>query len=189
MINARKLERKIHAKSGSKINKIIGKLIKHEVGEKKNTFPEYINQCFKTFIGNKNVIQFNLKYMVEYYPVFITRFMAQIHNQYFLNDLDNNLLAFDYIANVFKQCEEIHSIRTDPADDAFQGQGFMYFDSLTEVLKRINQNKSCKLKRIRIFGKKDLSDNEFYNKFKIYFRSEAQWNLERSDNQVIVSRS
>ena len=126
--------------------------------------------------------------MSKYYPLAVNVFMDKTHSHYFLNDLDNNLLDFAYIANIFKQCEEIHSIRTDPQTNAFTGQGFMWLDSLLRILQKINDNQSCKLKRIRVYGKKDLNDNELYNNYKVVIIDKAGWTLEKLDNQIIVSR-
>ena len=170
-------------------HKVIDALIKHEIGEKKNKFPEYINECFKTFVRNKTVVKFNLHFMIEYYPLFVDSLMDKKHSHYFLNDLDNNLLDFNYISNVFKECEEIHSIRTDPRQDVFTGQGFLWLDSLIIVLQKINENKGIKLKRLRIFGKKDLNDTELYNNFTIYIADKTGWKLEKLDNQVVFSRT
>ncbi len=189
IINAQMLVTETEKKRVSTTDKkVINALIKHEINEKKNKFPDYINECFKTFVKNKNIIKFNIHFMIEYYPSFIPLLMDKKHSHYFLNDLDNNLLDFNFISNVFKECEEIHSIRTDPRQNVFTGQGFMWLDSLIPILNRINNNKDIKLKRLRIFGKKDLNDTELYNNFKIYISDKTGWKLEKLDNQVVFER-
>eukprot|EP01083_Nonionella_stella_P098980 278404_1 len=169
--------------------KVVHAMINNQIGDKQSGYPDYIKTCFDTFVTNKSVVKFNLAYMREQYPLFFRVFLDKKHSHYFLNNMDNNLLAFDHICNIFKQAHEIHSIRTDPAQDVFPGQGFMYLDSLLVILDKINKNASCKLKVIRIFGKKDLSDNDLYSNFKTYIADKTGWNLKINDNQLTISRS
>merc|ERR1712154_112820 len=95
---------------------------------------------------------------------------------YFLNSLHNNLIAFDFIARVFPNCEQIHCFRTDPENDVFNGQGFMYLDSLRGVLERINQDKECQLSMIRIFGKRNLLQSKFSD-FQLFIEGKTGWAL------------
>eukprot|EP01084_Bolivina_argentea_P314141 544109_1 len=141
MINAEKLSKQNIEKKRFKVMfENINELIKHEIEEEKNNLPEYINICFKALVKNRKMIKFNIDYIKECYPLFMKIFMNKEYSRYFINDLDNNLLAFDFIANIFQQCEEIHSIRTDPKQNVFTGQGLMYLDSLIPILNKINKN-------------------------------------------------
>eukprot|EP01084_Bolivina_argentea_P251916 422699_1 len=157
---------------------IVG-MIKHHIGEKTNKFPEYINACFDQLVCNKSVIRVNIEYMKLQYPLFYQIFVDKNHDIYFVKSLDNNLLAFDFIANLFQQCVEISSIETDSEENAFSGQAHMYLSSLINILNKINKNEKSKLNTIRIFGKRDLSDiDHLYSDFQILFLNKTGWQLQ-----------
>ena len=169
-------------------SKIIDALIKHQIGEKENEFPEYINKYFKSWVEHQNIIKFNINLMSTFYPLFIDLFMDNKYSEYFLYESDNNLLDFNYISMIFCECEEIQCFKTDPVKNVFTGQGFMWLDSLINILQKINENKKTKLKRLRIFGKRDLNDTELYDNFAVYMDERTGWKLNKLENQLVIER-
>eukprot|EP01084_Bolivina_argentea_P090679 163346_1 len=191
MTNAEKMETQfISQKTLKHCVVVIHDLIQQETEEKKNQYPEYINTCFKAFVKSRKVLKFNMLYMKQFYSFFVYMFMDQEYARYFVNDTDNNLLAIDYISNVFKECTEIYSMKTDQVKEAFDGQNWLYMDALRSLLNRVNSNKLCKLNRIIICGKNDLNNSEMYEKYKKWISNKTGWNLQimKRDGQLVVSR-
>merc|ERR1712098_21342 len=108
----------------------MGNLIEHTTGGQQNEFPLYINQCWKSFCNNKTTIKLNVHLLTTQYQSFCKMLLDATNSQYFLDSLKNNLIDFAFFAKVFPRCTEIACFGTDPPSSAFNGQGFLYFDSL-----------------------------------------------------------
>ncbi len=137
--------------------KIIFGLIKQELNEKNNKFPKYINQCFSKFCNDKTEIMIHVNLMKSQYHRFC---------KYFIHSDCDNLVLFDYIGKIFKNCKMVKCII--PGNITSE-----YLNLLLNIICSVNA--ATKLEIIEIFwGLNGRLDCQHFKKFDILF-SEQNW--------------
>ena len=149
---------------------IISNLISSKIINKKSNYSEYIIHCFNKYCNEQKVIKINLNWLYNF-------------TNNFIHLKVQNLLLFDNLSILFKNCEIIYCSSIGIINS-------LYFNELIKILIHINvdRNKHKKLKKIILSGiesESQLSETEFL-KYKSLIFDKCEWKLDKQTDSVLT---
>ena len=164
-------DKDIFAKNMETYSGIIEKLIAKKISGKENELNDYLNGSFQAFTNYQTIIKIDIKKLLRDFAIFKKTFICV--------DMDN-LLLFDIVVNIFTNCNEIQCDMGSGGSSIDQ----LYFNKLTQILNDICNNKTSKLKCIRII--KCKYKDEDLSKFQ---QNNQEWNIDKlGSSKLMISK-